>query len=171
MSLFQKKYRIESIRLQNRDYGLPGIYFITICTKNHVKWFGQVIKGKMILSNIGKYVREEWIKTEQIRPEVKLDSFIFMPDHMHGIIIIKNDDKLSHILAHHVVETHGDASLQRYDESRVSYKNKFGPQRRNLSSIIRGYKSKTTKIIRQNYNANFNWQARFTIELLPIDNN
>jgi len=40
------------------------------------------------------------------------------------------------------------------------YKNEFAPQSKNLSSIIRGYKSAVTTYARKN-NIEFNWQARF----------
>ena len=153
MTLFNNKYRVESIRMQNWDYSSPGIYFITICTDGGVHWFGRVEDGKMILSDIGKYVREEWINTGKMRPNIILDSYIIMPDHIHGIIIIKNDENVN-------VETHCNASLHDHGLKNM-YKNKFGPQRNNLSSIIRGFKSKTTKYIRINYNPKFKWQSGF----------
>jgi putative transposase len=34
MELFQNKYKINSVRLANWDYGSNGLYFVTICTKN-----------------------------------------------------------------------------------------------------------------------------------------
>lgn len=47
---FQNKYRIESARLQNWDYGSNGAYFITICTKDRVHYFGEIDNGVMVLS-------------------------------------------------------------------------------------------------------------------------
>ncbi len=44
----------------------------------------------MYLSTIGEIAAEEWQKTAQIRPNVELDEWIVMPNHIHGIIIIKN---------------------------------------------------------------------------------
>ena len=51
-----------SIRLQDYDYSQDGYYYITICTKNFVKYFGQIKNGKMELSKIGHIVCDEWIK-------------------------------------------------------------------------------------------------------------
>jgi len=35
-------------RLRDYDYSLEGYYFVTICTKNRVEWFGKVEKEEMI---------------------------------------------------------------------------------------------------------------------------
>jgi putative transposase len=43
MTLFQNKYRIEPARLPDYDYSTPGWYFITICTKNRVQYFGDIV--------------------------------------------------------------------------------------------------------------------------------
>ncbi len=42
----------------------------------------------MHLSPIGEIVAEEWLKTPQIRPNVLLDEWVIMPNHIHGIIVI-----------------------------------------------------------------------------------
>ena len=65
MTLFKNKYRIESFRLKNWDYRNAGAYFITICTKNRAHYFGEITDGEMQLSQIGKIVENEWIKTFQ----------------------------------------------------------------------------------------------------------
>ncbi|WP_324672038.1 hypothetical protein [Hymenobacter sp. GOD-10R] len=41
--LYQDKYRTQSIRLAGYDYGQNGAYFITICTSNRAKSFGEII--------------------------------------------------------------------------------------------------------------------------------
>lgn len=70
---FQNKYRIPSARLQNWNYGSAGFYFVTICTKNREHYFGEIENGKMKLSELGKIVASEWIKTPEIRPDMKLE--------------------------------------------------------------------------------------------------
>ncbi|MCA1994636.1 MAG: hypothetical protein LDL41_21715, partial [Coleofasciculus sp. S288] len=90
MTLYKNKYRIESARCQNWDYTSNGYYFVTICTQNREYFFGDVMADKMQLSPIGKIVAEEWQKTAQIRSYIELDEWVIMPNHLHGIIIIKN---------------------------------------------------------------------------------
>jgi hypothetical protein len=42
MEKFKNKFKKESPRLKNRDYGAPGFYFVTICTLNRKHYFGDV---------------------------------------------------------------------------------------------------------------------------------
>ena len=93
MKMYKNKYRTTSTRLKNWDYSQYGWYFITICTKNREHFFGEVINEKMKLSPIGETVKQEWIKTPKIRPDMNLtlDEFIIMPNHFHAIIIIGNN--------------------------------------------------------------------------------
>ena len=88
MTLFKDKYRIESIRLPGYDYSQPGAYFITICTHNRQCLFGEIVNGEMILNEFGELVKNEWQKTGIIRPNINIDTFVVMPNHLHGIIII-----------------------------------------------------------------------------------
>jgi len=81
-----------SIRLKYYDYQSEGIYFVTICTKYRSRIFGRIKNGKMILNKFGMIAYDEWIKTTQLRDYVKIDEFVIMPDHMHGILIISRGD-------------------------------------------------------------------------------
>jgi len=164
--LFRDKYRIKTFRYQGWDYAEEGWYYVTICTKNRICYFGNVENEKIKLSPVGEIVVENWLNTPKIRKNVELDEFIVMPNHIHGIIIIKyriDHNVETHCNANNVethcnannVETHCNASLR-------EYKNIFGPQSNNLSAIIRGFKGATTKIINQKYpDINFFWQPKF----------
>jgi putative transposase len=143
MTLYKDKYRVESRRLREYDYSSPGFYFVTICTKGMVRWFGKVKSGAMVLNEYGSIAEDEWKKTAIIRPDVGVDAFVVMPNHVHGIVVIK----------HPVTATHSCASLQR--------NNVFGPQSMNLASIIRGFKSATTRRIHEIYHNDFEWQPRY----------
>lgn len=90
-ALFRNKYRVESTRYRGYDYSSPGKYFITICTKNRIRYFGNVENGKMILSDMGKITEKFWREIPGHFPNIKLDEFIIMPDHIHGILIINRD--------------------------------------------------------------------------------
>jgi putative transposase len=43
----------------------------------------------MQLNDCGKIVREEWLKTAEIRDYVTLNEFVVMPDHFHAIVTIE----------------------------------------------------------------------------------
>ncbi len=77
-----------SVRLKRFDYSTPGAYFVTICVKDHKCLFGRIIMGKMELNAYGIIAWNEWEKTGELRRVVKIDSFVIMPNHLHGILTI-----------------------------------------------------------------------------------
>lgn len=106
--LFKNKYRIDSMRLKGWDYKSEGIYFITICTKKRGNVFGKIIKDGIKLNKIG-FIAEQYIKEIPVHhPNIILDEFIVMPDHVH-MILINNNRKI--VLASMVVETCHGTSL------------------------------------------------------------
>ena len=98
---------------------------------------------------------------------VELGEFVVMPNHIHGIIIIGANDYNSQCTgrdampgrdAMHCVST--TPAKHPAAAGNTGYKNQFIPQSKNLSSIVRGYKSAVTTYARKN-NLDFGWQPRF----------
>lgn len=89
-----ENYNRKSIRLKGHDYSTPGAYFITVVTKDRICLFGNIENGGMRLNALGMIVREEWFKTTMLRPYVHLyeDEFVIMPNHVHGIIWLIDDE-------------------------------------------------------------------------------
>jgi REP element-mobilizing transposase RayT len=83
-----KMHHRRSIRLRGYDYASPGLYFVTVCTHQRKLLFGEVIAGQMRRNALGDIVHAEWYATERVRREVRLDAFIVMPNHLHGILEI-----------------------------------------------------------------------------------
>ncbi|MDP2238387.1 MAG: hypothetical protein Q8J88_18310 [Bacteroidales bacterium] len=77
-----------SIRLKGYDYSRAGLYFITICCQDRASRFGQVVKGEMVLNEFGQIAYNEWMKLSERFPNMQLDVFQIMPNHMHGIIAL-----------------------------------------------------------------------------------
>ena len=77
-----------SIRLQGYDYSQAGAYFVTICTQGKECLFGGMENGAMVLNEYGCVVRDEWLKTAEIRAEIQAGEFVVMPNHFHGVVII-----------------------------------------------------------------------------------
>ena len=91
----------KNIRLKEYDYSNEGMYFITICTKNRIKLFGEIIEtNQMKLTEIGKTVEKSIKILEQIYHNITIDEYVVMPNHIHMIIIIneKNDLTISRII-------------------------------------------------------------------------
>jgi len=165
---YQNKYRIPSTRLRSWDYGWNASYFVTICTKAHECYFGEIFDGSIHLSKIGIIVKKYWLEIPQHFSFVKIDAFVIMPNHIHGIIVInKENDGRSNVMpskeTQNIVpskETQNIASLRTISQPHQSTKNKFSPQSQNLGSIVRGFKIGVTKNAR-NVNSDFTWQTRY----------
>lgn len=138
MSKFRNKYRTTTTRASWWDYSSNAGYFVTICTKDKEHYFGSISKGIMQLSAMGHIANSCWYQIPNHFPFVELGAHIIMPDHVHGIVIIKKNNP----------------------KNNPNPKNKFGPQSQNLASIIRGFKVGVTKNARQ-INPQFSWQSRF----------
>ena len=78
-----------SLRLPGYDYSQPGWYFVTLTTRNRSCLFGLLQNDKIVLNNAGHMIKTTWQELPQYYPQIELDVFQVMPDHMHGILIIK----------------------------------------------------------------------------------
>ena len=135
MKFNPEKHHRRSIRLQGYDYSQPGWYFVTIVTHDRGCLFGEIAGGEMLLNDMGFIVRDEWIKTAEIRPEIWLDEFIIMPNHIHGIIVIVDDNRRD--------ETRpGGGDRRCRGDRRVA---PTGPKPKSIGSIMAGFKSAVTK--------------------------
>ena len=107
---FKSRFRIDTSRLKNWDYWWARAYFVTIVTSGRDPYFGEISKGEIHLTNIGKMVELEWNKTPQLRPDmnIKLDAFCVMPNHFHAIIVIGRNKYNSYNLGGGIVERGND---------------------------------------------------------------
>ena len=75
------------LRLAGYDYAQAGIYFVTICTRGHLCLLGEVRDGAMLRSAAGETVARYWEAIPDHFPEVETDSFVVMPNHVHGVLL------------------------------------------------------------------------------------
>ena len=174
---YQNKYRIASARLKNWNYANSASYFITICTANREHYFGEISNKKMNLSVLGKIVEQEWIKTIDIRTDMNLSlgEFVVMPNHFHGIIFIgenefnRNRNCTDAMHDHCRGAMHCASTTMHCVSTMTNTGNKFGPQSKNLASIVRGFKSAVTTWARKN-NITFKWQPRYHDHIIRNQN-
>ena len=100
----------------------------------------------MLLNEIGQVAYTEWLKTPEIRPNVILDVFTIMPNHMHGILLLEETIKTPH----EAVNTISLATSP-----------KFRSPSNNIGAIVRGYKSAVTKQANLMIFAGSVWQRNF----------
>lgn len=121
-------YRLRrSIRLPHYDYAQRGVYFITLCVQHRRSLFGDVIDGSMVLKKLGEIVATEWRRTSEIRPNIVVDEFVVMPNHLHGLIVMEP-------LRRGVSHTPGG---------------KFRSPAQTVGAIVRGFKGSTTRLINE----------------------
>ncbi len=83
--------------MRNWDYGWNASYYITICTGGRECFFGNIEDGKVKLSEIGIFADKFWLEIPNHFHYVKLDEYIIMPNHIHGIIIIDNKNLINNV--------------------------------------------------------------------------
>ncbi|MES2204624.1 MAG: transposase [Pseudomonadota bacterium] len=118
-----------SIRLKNYNYSQNGAYFITICIQKRACLFGHIINNVMIFNEAGKMINEQWRNLAIRFNEILLDEYIIMPNHFHGIVIIREQSKDQFL--HHAHANRATGEIR-------------SPYNTTLSAIIRIFKSITT---------------------------
>jgi putative transposase len=158
----------KSLRLPNWDYRWNAHYFVTICTKNRVKYFGEIINGEMHLSDAGKIANDLWYEIPNHSKNIVLGEFIVMPDHIHGIITIDNPispfsfsySGHEHAHALYLMQISMGVTNPKH-LLKLTAENRFqniGPN--SLSSIVGSYKSAVSKHVRRT-GIKFEWQKFF----------
>ena len=162
MDKFKKKYRIPSARLQRWDYGLNGAYFITICTQSHQCFLGEIVEQQFSASELGVLAEKFWLEIPQYFPFVELGSFVVMPNHIHGILIVDKNADIPDINVETQFIAPPAAQSPPYQEkiSGGFSKQKNPMLTENISRIIRWYKGRCTFEMRK-IDTDFYWQTRF----------
>ena len=76
-------------RMHVHDYTRVGFYMITILTADRRRLFGACTDGRTRLSEAGEIVRRHWQEIPAHRPAVETNTLVVMPDHIHGIVYVK----------------------------------------------------------------------------------
>lgn len=155
---FKNRYRIDSARHPHWDYGNPGAYFITICTHDRERYFGEIQNQTMKLSPLGAIADVLWYELKDRVEGIRLGEYVIMPDHIHVILIIENEISSS------LEDQNGDIPTQRksdhYLADNLPTMASISPKPQSVSFIIRQYKSAITRHANR-LGLPFGWQPRF----------
>ena len=139
-------HKRKTIRLNGFDYTTAGIYFITICTQNRECIFGNVENGIFIPNQVGIMIEQHWRKIEQEFKNIKLDEYVIMPNHLHGIICIVD-----------LVSAQNPNDGQCFKGTYAGMRADTRPAPTTIGDMICAFKSKTTNCYIQNVKQN-NWK-------------
>ena len=132
-----------SIRLLGYDYSQEGAYFITVCTHNRECLFGEIVDGNVVLNDAGRNAQQCWQEIPSHFPQVVLDEFVIMPNHVHGIVLITDSvgAKIFSPLQPTSSRPHGTSKT--------------------IGSMVRGFKIGVTKWMRQHTPTLEVWQRNY----------
>ena len=165
------KYRIPSARATWHDYD-GGIYFVTICAKERIHYFGEIIchqgyETKMEMSEIGRYTNEQLANVSTHYPYAEIPLWVVMPNHLHCLVQIVRPPKSpvpvetmctsSNTIDNHTTD---DKSFRWKDDVVNETMQNISKQRGALSIVIGGLKRAITHFAREN-GIHFQWQPRF----------
>ena len=88
MTYDPERHHRRSIRLKGYDYAQAGAYFVMICAFERACAFGEVQDGEVRLSKTGEVVAACSGAIPTHFPDVDLDGFVVMPNHVHGILVL-----------------------------------------------------------------------------------
>lgn len=151
----RKRFSDKSMRLQGYDYCRNGKYFITICTKNKIPYFGNIDDGKINLSEPGKIIDKFWNEIPNHFPFVILDEYIIMPDHIHGILIIQHSEN-------------NDAGTPKLSVPASANRGNQYWKPNSIGSIINQFKRICTITIKTN-GYEFAWQPRYHDRIIQTE--
>lgn len=146
MEQFRKSPRVGFLDYDNGDY------FITICTKNKVHYFGDIYNGEMHLSALGKFVETQLGMASTFNKGIDVPVFTVMPNHIHAIVCIKCRDMP-------LACSSGDAQ-QRSPNPSLRVNPAYQRHVPALSRYISSLKGAVSKFAKSNGH-DFDWQPRF----------
>lgn len=168
--------RKNSLRLESYDYSWFGAYFITICSYKKEEIFGEIENGLMLLNNVGKIVQTSWHQIPKNYKNIKLDDFVIMPNHIHGIIRIVEAIHESPKIKRPIHESSEDNPSQNNikQNSGVIRELPLRIERRKMliSKIIGRFKMNSSKLINDIHNSKGShvWQRSYYDHIIRNDN-
>ena len=153
----------KSIRLKDYDYSKEGMYYITICTQNRENILSEIVGAHdcalIELTDIGKIVEKELLKTKETNRNIEIYEYVIMPNHVHMIINIFMDlDKVQPFRAQSCAPTKAIGQIIRGMKSTVSGQIGYSIWQRNYyERIIRNEKELYRTIEYIKYNP-LNWE-------------
>jgi REP element-mobilizing transposase RayT len=121
MNYDRAKHNRRSLRLKGYDYSSSGAYFLTICTHQRQCLFGEIVDREMQLNQFGNIASKFWQEIPAHFSKIELDGFVVMPNHIHGILVMNNDEKNAIDLGRGKAQCQTPTNVNLVDRSLVLY--------------------------------------------------
>jgi REP element-mobilizing transposase RayT len=133
--------------------------------------FGNIENGQMVLNELGKEAKKIWDQIPKHFSHVHMDEYVFMPNHMHGIIMIGSvrRDAIYRDAINRDAINGVSTQESKPKSSGIVSTDKNPMLNDSLSTIIRWYKGRTTYEIDKLIHKKFQWQARFYDHVIRND--
>ncbi len=162
------RHHRRSIRLKGYDYTQPGAYFVTLCAHERAHLFGAVVDGVLRLSEAGRIAEQCWRDIPAHFPHVALDAFVIMPNHVHGILWMMDNDAGNGAWA--TVGAKNFSPLRRSPQPPTAPLPPRGTSK-TIGSVVRGFKTGVTKWFRQNMSVYPVWQRNYYEHIIRDERN
>ena len=149
MKFDPEKHHRRSVRLKEYDYSQPGGYFITIVAYQRICLFGEILNEEMQLNEYGHIADECWCAIPDHFTNVELEAYVVMPNHVHGIIVINNENRTTMNSSSSVGARHASPLPPR------------GVKPHSIGAIVGSFKSAVTRRIGRELNATGIWQRNY----------
>jgi putative transposase len=93
MAYDPQRHHRRTIRLKGYDYTAPGAYYVTIIVRNRERMLSRIVDGQVILAHAGVLAEAAWRRLPDHFSRVILDTFVIMPDHIHGIVVLQGESE------------------------------------------------------------------------------
>ena len=137
------------------NYAWDAAYFITICTNDRRWYFGYIRNSVMHLTEPGTIAQQCWNEITDHAKNVDLGEFVVMPNHVHGILVLKGNWKFG-------------SEFPIKSEPWMLHPRYQNPGKNTISSIIGSYKSAVSKHSHL-LGYPFEWQSRFHDHIIRND--
>ena len=128
-----------SYRLKGYDYASLGAYFVTMCTKDRRPLFDR--------PEIRSIAERCWLEIPRHHAGVDLDTWVIMPDHIHGIVFFTREG----------VQLNAPTTPRDPTDPYST----MSPTHDSLGTVIRTYKAAVTTLCRRGGNVDFGWQRSY----------
>jgi putative transposase len=131
----------KKIQAGTYDYSSAGVYYVSL-RMNSIILFGHINNRIVEYNKLGDIAVKAWTKIPLNNPNITLDTFLIMPDHIHGIIITNSQNKRM-------------TKAKRYEL---------------LTKVIKSFKDDLSKSIKREIpKSDFKWQRSFYDRIIKND--